>query len=146
MLKKVRDLMTDAVETCHPNDPIKQIADQMKQWNVGSVPVVEGDKLLGMITDRDIVLRCIAEDKPTSSSVQEIMSKNIVSCKPDATVREAAEMMSNEQVRRLPIVENNALIGMLSLGDLAIDEWSDEKAGQSLAHISENNQSSAQQH
>jgi CBS domain-containing protein len=146
-LKKVKDLMTDAIETCHPSDQIKQIAGQMKQWNVGSVPVVEGDKLLGMITDRDIVLRCIAEGKTTSSSVQEIMSKNIVSCPPDATVREAAEMMSKEQVRRLPIVENNALIGMLSLGDLAIDDWSDEKAGQSLAHISENNnQTSAQSH
>jgi CBS domain-containing protein len=116
----------------------------MKEWNVGAVPIVDNQKLVGMITDRDIVLRCIAEKHPASSKVEEIMSKRLITVTPDSTTQEAAKIMAKNQIRRLPVVEGDQLVGIVSLGDFAVDELTDDQAKVALTEISEPGQSEIQ--
>lgn len=136
-MRKISEVMTREVETCSLLDNVYEAALKMRNWNVGSIPVVDGEKLVGVITDRDIVVRGIAEKKPPSSKVEEIMSEKLVTATPDISTEEAAKRMAQNQIRRLPIVDGERLLGIVSLGDLAIDEMTDEQAQFALSEISE---------
>lgn len=136
-MEKIRDIMTDDVECCTLLDNVYEVAVKMKELNVGAIPIVDNEKLVGMITDRDIVLRGIAEKNPPSSKVEKIMSNELITISPEATSREAARLMAEHQIRRLPVVEDGKLIGIVSLGDFAIRELTDDQAKEALTQISE---------
>ncbi|WP_017727170.1 CBS domain-containing protein [Halalkalibacterium ligniniphilum] len=136
-MEHLRDVMTTNVDYCSPEDNVYEVAVKMKQDNVGAIPICDNQQLLGMITDRDIVIRGVAEKKPNSTQVTEIMSEHLITATPDMSVSEAAKLMATKQIRRLPVVENNKLVGICSLGDLAVRESSDQQAGIALSEISE---------
>ncbi|WP_312469160.1 CBS domain-containing protein [Neobacillus sp.] len=138
-METIRDIMTDEVECCTLLDNMFEVALKMKELNVGAIPIVDQDKLLGMITDRDIVIRGVAEKHPGSSKVGEIMSHDMITVSPDTTSKEAAKLMAQHQIRRLPVVEDSRLIGIVSLGDFAISELTDDQAKEALTEISEQN-------
>ncbi len=133
----VKEMMTTDIECCTPLDHIYEAAVKMRDYNVGCIPIVDGNRLVGIVTDRDLVIRGIAEKKPGSTAVTEVMSEQLVTISPDASVAEAARLMAKHQIRRLPVVEGDTLVGMMSLGDLAIHEESDEQAGEALTEISQ---------
>ncbi|ULT58463.1 CBS domain-containing protein [Neobacillus drentensis] len=143
-MEKIRDIMTDEVECCTLLDNIFEVAVKMKELNVGAIPIVDKEKIVGMITDRDIVIRGVAEKHPGSTKVEDIMSKELISVSPDASSREAAKLMADHQIRRLPVVENEKLIGIVSLGDFAIRELTDDQAKEALSEISEQNYNDVQ--
>nr|WP_251027557.1 CBS domain-containing protein [Bacillus sp. ISL-41] len=129
--------MTSDVETCTLLDNVFEVAVKMKEWNVGSIPIVDEDKLVGMITDRDIVIRGIAEKHPPSSKVESVMSDHLVTATPDMSTKEATKLMADHQIRRLPVVEGEKLVGIVALGDFAVNEMTDEQAQNALSEISE---------
>lgn len=141
-MEKIRDIMTDDVECCSLLDNVYEVAVKMKELNVGAIPIVDNEKLVGMITDRDIVLRCIAEKHPASSKVEDIMSNHLITVSPDASSQEAVRLLAKHQIRRLPVVEGQKLIGIVSLGDFAVRQLTDDQAKTALSEISEQNQSS----
>lgn len=143
-MEKIRDIMTADVESCSLLDNVYEVAVKMKELNVGAIPIVDRDKIIGMITDRDIVIRGVAEKHPGSSKVEEVMSRNLITISPDATTGEAAKLMAEHQIRRLPVVEGDKLVGIVSLGDFAVRELSDDKAKRALTEISEQNFHGAQ--
>jgi CBS domain-containing protein len=117
---QVREIMTTRIVSIEPTSTIKDAAALMNRHNIGSVPVVEGTSVRGMITDRDIVLRCVAENRDaTTLKVSDVCSQGAVSISPDQNVSDAINLMSTEQVRRLPVVDNGRLVGMLSVADIA---------------------------
>ncbi|UZJ77287.1 CBS domain-containing protein [Fictibacillus sp. KU28468] len=136
-MKTISDIMTTNVDSCSPQDSIYEIAVKMKQDDVGVIPVCEGKKLLGVITDRDIVIRAVAEKKQGSTKVTDVMSSELITGSPDMNIEEASDLMSKDQIRRLPIVENSNLVGIVSLGDIAVHKETDSKAGAALSEISE---------
>jgi len=144
-MEKIRDIMTDDVECCTLLDNMFEVAVKMKELNVGVIPIVDQEKLIGMITDRDIVIRGVAEKHPGSTKVEDIMSKEMVTVSPETSSTEAAKLMAEHQVRRLPVVENGKLIGIVSLGDFAIRELTDDQAKVALTEISEQNYHNPQQ-
>ena len=118
---KIQDIMTKSIASVNANDSVEQAAFLMKEHNIGSVPVCEGEKVIGIITDRDIALRSVAEGENfKNQAVRTIMTSNPVTGAPDMEVNAAAKLMSDKQIRRLPIVQNDALVGIVSLGDIAI--------------------------
>lgn len=134
----VRELMTTNCITVTSQNSVLDTSIKMKDNDIGFIPVVEGQKLVGVITDRDIVIRCIAENKQCSSTpVKEVMSEQIAMISPETSVEEAAKLMARQQIRRLPVVENGNLIGVVAIGDMAVDNMHDEKAGKALSGISE---------
>lgn len=136
-MQKVKDIMTPNVEYCTPLDNVYEVAVKMKDLNVGVIPIVEDQKLIGMITDRDLVVRGIAEKHPGSNQVTNVMSDKIISISSNASLDEAAHMMAKHQIRRLPVVDNGKLVGMVSLGDLSTNYTTGKEAGDALSDISE---------
>ncbi len=137
MAKTVRDMMTKSVQSLGPSDPVIQAARLMKDLDVGSIPVVEHGQVCGIITDRDIVLRVVATGGDANSrSIRDVMTDRIVVAAPDWDLAKAAKTMADEQVRRLPVVENGQLVGMLALGDVAVDGNKDRVSGEALSDIS----------
>ncbi|MBI6873508.1 CBS domain-containing protein [Clostridium aciditolerans] len=135
---KVKDIMTGAVVSLNSTDSVERAAELMKEHNIGAVPVCEGDKVIGIITDRDIALRSVAAGEDSKSqSVREIMSSNPVTGTPDMDIQDASRVMSERQIRRLPIVDSENLVGMVSLGDIAVSPKLNEEAEQALSSISE---------
>lgn len=125
---QIRDLMTPDVEVVRPETPLREAADRMRELNVGVMPVCEGRRIVGILTDRDIAVRAVAEgDDPNATTVAQVMTSDVAFCYDDQPVEEAAELMEQQQIRRLPILDRDErLIGILSLGDLAVD-GQDEK-------------------
>lgn len=138
-MEKVRDIMTDDIECCSLLDNMYEVAVKMKELDVGAIPIVDEEKIVGMITDRDIVVRGTAEKRPGSTKVEKIMSDKLITCTEDMTTKEAAKIMAKHQIRRLPVVEGDKLVGIVSLGDFAIHELTDLQAGEALSEISEQN-------
>ncbi|OEF98901.1 CBS domain-containing protein [Vulcanibacillus modesticaldus] len=137
MSNNLRDIMTTDVESVSLLDNAYEVAEKMEKLNVGAMPVIEGDNLVGMITDRDLVLRGYAKKRSGSTAVSELMTKDLVVGTPDMTVDEASELMAKHQIRRLPVVENGKVVGIVSIGDLAVrNEYADE-AGEALSEISQ---------
>ena len=133
----IRDVMTPNPRTVTPNDSIQSAARIMRDEDTGAVPVVENGRPVGIVTDRDIVVRAVAEDGQLNRPIREIVTGSIVSATPEMSTREAAELMSKHQVRRFPVVENDRLVGIVSIGDLAVKEGRDSRIGDALQHISE---------
>jgi CBS domain-containing protein len=136
-METIREVMTDDIECCTLLDNVYEVATKMRDWNVGAIPIVDGEKLVGMITDRDIVVRGVAEKHPGSTKVEDIMTDRLITVTPDTTTKEAARLMAENQVRRLPVVDGERLVGIVALGDLAVRDLSDDQAGQALSEISE---------
>ena len=132
----IRDIMTPNPRTVSPDDSIESAARIMRDEDTGAVPVVQDGRPVGMLTDRDIVIRVVAEGG-TAKSVREVVTGRVISVSPDATTREATDLMSEHQIRRLPVVENERLVGIVSLGDLAVKEAKDRRVGDTLQSISE---------
>ncbi|TVY08809.1 CBS domain-containing protein [Paenibacillus cremeus] len=129
--------MTTDVSTVTLLDNVYEVAVKMKKEDTGFIPVVEGKKLIGVITDRDLVIRGFAEKHEGSTAIKVVMSDKVVSVPPDMTVDEAAKVMAKEQIRRLPVVENGELVGIVSIGDLAVRTIFENEAGEALSVISE---------
>ncbi len=136
-MAQLRDIMTTQVAAVSPQDNVYQAASLMKQHNVGMIPVVENGQLRGVITDRDLVVRGIADKKPNSQQVADVMTNAPVTGTPDMSVDEAARLMAQHQIRRLPVVENGQLVGVVSIGDLAVRQPFADEAGHALSNISE---------
>ncbi|WP_043933455.1 CBS domain-containing protein [Bacillus sp. EB01] len=143
-MDKVSEIMTTNVETCSLLDNMYEVALKMKELNVGAIPIVDEGTLVGMITDRDIVIRGTAEKHPGSTKVEEIMSKELITVTPETTTEEASRLMADNQVRRLPVVENGKLVGIVSLGDFAVRDMTDSQAKKALSEISESNYNGVQ--
>lgn len=137
---EVRDLMNPSVVSIEPTSSAALAARLISRHNVGALPVCSGDRRLrGVVTDRDIVLRCVAaEEDPAQTMVRDIMTRNCATVSPGDDCREASRVMSVQQVRRLPVVEDGKVVGMISLGDLARSHRYDMEAAQALSEISEN--------
>ncbi|MCI8422715.1 MAG: CBS domain-containing protein [Lawsonibacter sp.] len=136
----VRDLMNPSVVTVEPTSSAALAARLIGRHNVGALPVCGSDgRLRGMVTDRDIVLRCVAaEEDPAQTPVRDIMTRSCTTVSPGDDCREATRLMSVQQVRRLPVVDQGRLVGMISLSDLARSRRYDMEAAQALCEISEN--------
>lgn len=134
----VRDVMKSQLEVIDPSQTLAEAAKKMRDANVGSLPVVEDAKLIGMITDRDIVIRCIAEGAdPTATPVREATSDDVVHCVVDQSVEDASKIMAAAKVRRLPVIDHDRrLVGIVALGDISW-EGSATDAGDALHDISE---------
>ena len=137
MAQTVRDVMTTNLVTCPPSAPLKDAAGYMRDRDIGDVLVVDDGSICGIVTDRDIVVRAVAEGGQLNRPVRDIVTHELVAATPDMSVREATELMSAHQVRRLPVVENDRLVGIVSIGDIAVKEGKDSRVGDALQHISE---------
>ena len=135
---KIREMMTAPVVSIHPEENVSVAARMLEHNNIGAMPVCGSNgRLYGMITDRDIVTRCLAAGKtPQNTTVWEIMTGKVYVARPDMEVSLVAGLMGREQIRRLPVMENGTLCGMISLGDLARKEESCMEAGDALTEIS----------
>ena len=133
----IREVMTPNPRSVSPNDSIKNAACIMRDEDAGAVPVVDNGRAVGIVTDRDIVVRVVAEGGQLNGPVRDIVSGTLVSASPDMSTREAADLMSEHQIRRLTVVENDRLVGIVSIGDLAVKEGKDGRIGDTLQHISE---------
>jgi len=137
---RVREVMTPDPQCVGADDSIQDAARIMKNADTGVVPVVDGKKIIGMITDRDIVVRLIAEGRnPQETRVNEAMTKSVRKVDEDAQIADVVELMSNAQIRRVPVVNrNDELVGIVSLADLAAGtKVSDGKVGKAVEEISE---------
>lgn len=134
---KIREVMTQDPVSCPPTATLQDVARVMRDHDTGAVPIVEGGRLLGMVTDRDIVVRAVADDGATTRIARDICTGNPVCAKPDMSTREAEELMSEHQVRRLPVVEDDRLVGIVSIGDIAVKEGRDRRTGDTLQDISQ---------
>ena len=137
---KVREIMTKHVVRIHPDEPVEVAARALTHYNVGAMPVCGNDgRLCGMVTDRDLVTRCVASGRSTGTTTErDVMTGRVISAGPDMDVGAAAHLMGKEQVRRLPVVENGKLCGMVRLGDLANREDNVMDAADALAEITAN--------
>jgi CBS domain-containing protein len=133
---KIKDVMTHDVSFVTPDTPVAEVARRMRDDDIGSVPVVENDRMIGMVTDRDIVVRCVASGSLEGATARTTMSPRVLYCYDDQSVNEILENMAEQQVRRMPVVDRDKrLVGVVSIGDLS--QKSQRKAGESLKEISQ---------
>ena len=134
---QIRDVMTKDVWSSGPAATVAEAAQAMRDMNVGSIPLVDGDQLVGVITDRDIVIHIVAEGLDAQTErIESFMTREMVTATPDTSVEEASQIMAREQIRRLPVVEDGRLVGYLAIGDLALLD-KDRQVGDALEHISQ---------
>ncbi|MCC5910224.1 MAG: CBS domain-containing protein [Clostridiaceae bacterium] len=134
---KVKDIMTNHVSAGNTNSTINEIATTMKELNVGCVPICDNqNNLVGIVTDRDLVVRGLSDGLQASENVNKVMSKELIYITPDSHAHEAARLMAQNQIRRLPVVENGKLVGVVSIGDLAVRNIYVDDAGKALSDIS----------
>ncbi|MBB3110485.1 CBS domain-containing protein [Paenibacillus phyllosphaerae] len=136
-MKTVKEIMSTDIVTATTKDNIYELAVIMKQHDIGFIPIVEGKKLIGVVTDRDLVIRGYAEKHSGSTSVSEVITTNIKTIESNISVDDAAKLMAQNQIRRLPVVESGELLGIVSIGDLAVREIFVNEAGEALSSISE---------
>lgn len=136
--RTLREIMTKDIATVTLKDNVYEVACKMRDWNVGVIPVVnEKNDVIGVITDRDIVIRGLAEKHEGSTATEVVMTRDIVLGQPGMTVDEAARIMAQHQIRRLPVVENGKLAGIVALADMAIRQVHHDEASDALQEISE---------
>ena len=137
---KIREVMTNSVIKIHPDESVAVAARTLTHYNIGVLPVCgNGGEICGLVTDRDLVTRCLASGRqPENTRVREVMTANVVSAKPDMDTGAAAHLMGRQQIRRLPVVENGKLCGMVSLGDLANRAECNPDAADALGDICTN--------
>ena len=130
--------MTDKVAFVSPETTVAETAQLMQKHDVGSIPVCEGPSLVGIVTDRDIVVRNVAHAKdPNATPIREIMTSQVKTISPEMDLKDVTQLMSEGQIRRLPVVESNRLVGMVSLGDLATQAKYDVEVAETLGEISQ---------
>ncbi len=135
---KARDVMTGSVVTCHPDAPVAEAARLMRDRNTGDVLVARDGKLMGIVTDRDIAVRVAADElDPSQVPIRHFMSKHLMTGEPNWDLNKIANVMGKKQIRRLPIVDHGMLVGIVSLGDIALRNQSKSDIVKSLKHISE---------
>ncbi len=136
--KQIRDVMTSNPECVNEKDSLRDVARIMKDRDTGVVPVVDGRKIVGLITDRDIVVRGLAEGKNLeNASISELMTKQVRTVRDDASVNDALELMNSAEVRRVAVVNgNDELVGIVSLGDISVKSDKDTKVGKTVESIS----------
>ncbi|MGD9588323.1 MAG: CBS domain-containing protein [Pyrinomonadaceae bacterium] len=134
---RCRDIMTSSVTTAARENTLRDVAAMMRGGDMGSVPVVEDGKLVGIVTDRDIVVRAVAEGKGPETSVAEAMTTDIFSVKPDDFAFEAVRLMGDKQVRRIPVVdEEGKLAGIIAMADVALEMEDEREIAETLEEIS----------
>jgi CBS domain-containing protein len=137
MAKRVRDAMNEHPRSIGTSEPVVDAARLMREQDVGSLPVTDNEKLVGMITDRDITTRVVAEAaNPKMISVGDVYSRDLISVEPDQDLDEALRLMARHQVRRLPVIENGSLVGIVAQADIALRE-NEKKTGELVEAISE---------
>lgn len=136
----ISKIMTSRIITARPDDTLYDVATQMKTNAIGFVPVVNGERLLGVITDRDLVIRGYAEKKSDNTPIKDIMTCDCITVSKDISVDDAARIMADHQVRRLCVIDNNCLVGVCAIGDLAVRNRFEDEAGHALSDISSNQQ------
>ena len=137
-MQRLKDVMSRDVKLVAPDTTIREAAQQMRDGDFGMLPVAENDRMIGAISDRDIAIRAIADDKGPATTVREVMSEGICWAYEDDSVEQAATIMSERQVRRLPVVDRDKrLVGIVSLGDFAVDSTDIEPAAEALSGISQ---------
>jgi CBS domain-containing protein len=137
MAKNVREAMMPGVRTVSPRQSLAEAAEVMKDEDVGSVPVVDEGRLTGIVTDRDSVTRAVAERRdPQTVTVDEVASRDLVTVEPEQELDEALALMARHQVRRLPVVEQGQVVGMLAQADVAL-EAKEKKVGETVEQISQ---------
>jgi CBS domain-containing protein len=136
---QLKDIMTHGVEVISPEATLQEAAKKMQQLDIGPLPVCDGEQLVGMLTDRDITVRAVAQGyDPKTTTVREAMTPNIAYGFEDQDVQEAVCIMEECQIRRLPILNRHKrLVGIVSLGDLAVSTGEQARAGEVLKHVSE---------
>ena len=135
---KVREIMTSPVVSARPEDSIFYAARLMADEDVGALPVVENGGVVGIVTDRDIATRAVADGTPAQALIKRIMTDMVVSCSPDDDLEHALELMSNEQIRRLPVCDpGGKLVGMVTLADAAEHDPDKSEVGEVLDEIVE---------
>ena len=136
---KLKDVMTREVEIVEPDATLKEVSQRMKALDIGVLPVCENDRVIGLITDRDITVRAIAEGRnPSTTKASEIMSQDLICGFEEQDVKEAASIMEERQIRRMPVLDRNQhIVGIVSLGDLAVKTRDEKLAGKTLEGISE---------
>jgi CBS domain-containing protein len=136
---KIKDILTKDPHVIRPDAMICEAAKMMKQCDIGMLPVCDGQRLVGALTDRDLTIRAIAEGcDPLSTKVNEVMTPNVFWCYEDEDIKQAAQLMEERQIRRLPIVDREKrLVGIISLGDLALRCDNDRLAEEVLECVSE---------
>jgi CBS domain-containing protein len=136
---ELRDIMTRNVEVISGDASLKEAATKMKTIDVGFIPVCDGDRLKGILTDRDITIRATADGRdPTKTKVADVMSTDIAYCLEDQELDEAVSLMEARQIRRLPVLNlDKRLVGIVSLGDIAVHAGDRDMAGETLEEISQ---------
>ncbi|WP_082927934.1 CBS domain-containing protein [Paenibacillus oryzisoli] len=134
--KLVKDIMSKDCVTVTLLDNVYEIALKMKQHDIGFVGVLDGDTFIGGVTDRDLVIRGYAEKHSGSTAVETVMTKGMTTVNPTTTVDEAAKIMAQHQIRRLPVTDNGKLVGIVAIGDLAVRGSYEDEAGEALSQIS----------
>ena len=136
---EIKDIMTKSVISIDPTESVDVAARTMDRYNIGALPVCKNGRLCGMLTDRDIVTRCLAANRqPGNTRVEQVMTEQVTTVPPNMQTGVAAHLMGRLQIRRLPVVENGKLCGMVSLGDMAVREETVLDAGDVLAGVSNN--------
>ena len=134
---KIKDIMTDTIAYVGPDTTVVETAQLMQKHDIGAMPVCEGQNVIGIVTDRDIVVRNVAHNKdPKVTPVRDVMTSRVKTVNPDTPLNQAAALMSQSQIRRLPVIDNNRLVGMVSLGDLATQAKFDVELAKTLGDIS----------
>ncbi|HEY0682691.1 MAG TPA: CBS domain-containing protein [Steroidobacter sp.] len=134
---KIRDCMTRDVRMVRPDQSIREAAHLMAELDIGALPVQDNDRLVGMITDRDIAVRAVAEGRGADTRISDVMTNEIKYCYEDQDIDEVTRNMGEQRLRRLPVMNRDKrLVGILSLGDLALDEDAADEAGEALCGIS----------
>jgi len=134
---KAKDIMSTDVVCVSRDDTVEHAAQLMEQNDIGAIPVCDGSRVVGIVTDRDITVRSVGEGGDGHQTVGQIMTPNPVVANPDMDVHEVARMMSDHQVRRIPIVQQGSLVGIVSLGDISTEPQLEDNAEQALSNISQ---------
>ncbi len=136
---KLKEIMTQNVQVVHPNDTLQDAASKMRDNDIGFLPVCDGDRVLGVVSDRDLIIRALAEGRdPGEMIAKELMTSPVLYCDEDEDVKEAAQLMQNNQIRRLIVLNGDKrLVGVVSLGDLATNGPSNNLSAETLQSVSE---------
>ncbi len=135
--RRCREIMTREVQTANRQMSLQEVARLMREGDMGAIPVVENDKLVGIVTDRDIVVRAIAEGQDSAAKIGDAMTTEIFSVKPNDFVFEAIRLMGDKQVRRIPVVtESGALAGIIAMADIALEMEDEREIAETLEEIS----------
>ena len=133
---QIKNIMSEQIISVAPDDKLRDVVQQMRDHDIGCVPVYDGEKVCGMITDRDVVLRCLGENRnPDDMSAAQIMTENPLSVSSEQDVEQAAKIMGEKQVKRLPVVDDGELVGMISMADIARMPQFDMEVAHALAEL-----------